>query len=158
MKAKTNHLCNVLAGSMLALLGFESCDRITEQPDEYGAPYAEYQIRGTVTDEDGTPVEGIKAHLSELIPEYTDQEGQNYYTISTAQTVADGSFSLDHKFFYGEPELAVILQDEDGDANSGEFLPDTVQLKDMKEEQVEKGKSWYKGKFRYSFTRLLKKK
>ena len=138
MKVKINRWYNALLASLLALLGFDSCSKVTETPDEYGAPYADYQVIGTVTDEDGIPVEGIKALLSELIPEYTDQEGQNFNTISTAQTLADGSFSLDHEFFYLEPELAVILQDVDGDANGGEFLPDTVQLKDMKEEQVDR--------------------
>ena len=44
--------CNGLLSGALALLGYTSCDSLGETPDEYGTPYAKYEIKGKVTDRD----------------------------------------------------------------------------------------------------------
>ena len=58
-----------LIGSLLALLGFQSCDPSTifDGPDmygpgpvEYGCPTAVFKFKGEVTDEQGKPVPGIR--------------------------------------------------------------------------------------------------
>ena len=157
MKVKINRWYNALLASLLALLGFDSCSKETETPDEYGAPYAEYQIRGNVTDEDGQPIPGIKARLGHL---YDDNDlGQIQvmpYPVDSAETNAKGELQIDAPV-YG-PDMSMVLTDEDGDLNGGEFLSDTIALSDMKKEQVEEGKGWYQGKYKVSFTRQLKKK
>lgn len=47
----------ILAG-LLSLLGFSvtSCGAT----DEYGSPYAEYELKGKVTDMNGDPIQGIE--------------------------------------------------------------------------------------------------
>ena len=39
---------------LLSLLGFAGCDE--PQEDMYGTPYAEYTVKGRVTDAAGTPI------------------------------------------------------------------------------------------------------
>ena len=64
MKARLIHWYEVVAGAILSLLGFTGCESIldiVEPRAEYGMPHANYQIVGTVTEEEtGNPVEGIK--------------------------------------------------------------------------------------------------
>ena len=43
---------------LLSLLGFAGCDE--PQEDMYGTPYAEYTVKGRVTDAAGTPIAGIE--------------------------------------------------------------------------------------------------
>ena len=43
---------------LLSLLGFAGCDE--PQEDMYGTPYAEYTVKGCVTDAAGTPIAGIE--------------------------------------------------------------------------------------------------
>ena len=46
---------------IMTALGFAGCsdDEDTIVADEYGTPYADYKYMGTVTDENGKPIEGI---------------------------------------------------------------------------------------------------
>ena len=158
MKVRINRWYNALLASLFALLGFESCNSSSDEPCEYGAPHADYLYSGTVTDEQGNPLEGIKARLSEIYEPSDEQEQPYINNIDSAKTDANGKFTMNQTYYFDERELSVILEDEDGPANGGEFESAVVKQQDMKKEQVEQGKSWYKGKFRYSFTRQLKKK
>ena len=47
---------------LLSLLGFAGCDE--PQEDMYGTPYAEYTVKGRVTDAAGTPIAGIEVRRS----------------------------------------------------------------------------------------------
>ena len=47
---------------LLSLLGFAGCDE--PQEDMYGTPYAEYTVKGCVTDAAGTPIAGIEVRRS----------------------------------------------------------------------------------------------
>ena len=53
---------------LLLCLGFKSltaCDTdIWNGPAEYGTPYAEYEVKGRVSDSEGTPVSGIKVSMA----------------------------------------------------------------------------------------------
>ena len=54
---------------LLLCLGFKSltaCDTdIWNGPAEYGTPYAEYEVKGRVSDSEGTPVSGIKVSMGD---------------------------------------------------------------------------------------------
>lgn len=157
MKKNWKKVSNTLMGSLIATLGFEACDKIIDTPDEYGAPYAEYQVRGTVTDEEGTPIEGIKARMGQFFVDNAGKE-QAFFDTDSAYTDEKGELTIEGKSFYDETRTAIILTDEDGEQNGGELQSDTIAMRDMKKEQIEEGKGWYQGKFRLSFTRQLKKK
>lgn len=158
MRVKIYHWYNALLASFLALFGFESCDKTANVVCEYGAPHADYLYSGTVTDEQGNPLEGIKARLSEIYEPSDEQEQPYINNIDSAKTDANGKFTMNQTYYFDERELSVILEDEDGSANGGEFASAIVKQQDMKKEQVEQGKSWYKGKFVYTFTHQMKKK
>lgn len=160
MKKQWLKAYNLLLGSMVASLGFEACDN-TETAVEYGMPYAEYQIIGTVTDEDGQPVEGIKGRLG---VEATDSDGttslhfemgDSALTDSEGRFVMDGLSSMTHMMPSGK--TVVELKDEDGEANGGHFGTEQIRLDDMEKTQVQKGSKWYEGKFELRFVRKLKR-
>lgn len=61
MKIRITNLYNVMAASLLSLLGFSSCDSEGgDEPCLYGTPRATYNIKGKVIDTDGKPINGIK--------------------------------------------------------------------------------------------------
>ena len=77
---------------LLLCLGFKSltaCDTdIWNGPAEYGTPYAEYEVKGRVSDSEGTPVSGIKVSM-----------GDEYGMDSVAVTDAEGRFHVIHGTF-----------------------------------------------------------
>lgn len=162
MRVRFNHWYNALMASLLAMLGFDSCSNVTDAPDEYGAPYATYQIRGTVTDEEGNPIPGIKGRLGVVItnPDVSSTlyvaHGDSAVTDSEGHLIIDNISERTHYLVPGR--TVVELKDEDGEANGGDFSADTLNFDDMKKTQLEKGDGWYQGKFEYSFTQKLNKK
>ncbi len=162
MRVRFNHWYNALIASLLAMLGFDSCSNVTDAPDEYGAPYATYQIRGTVTDEEGNPIPGIKGRLGVVItnPDVSSTlyvaHGDSAVTDSEGHLIIDNISERTHYLVPGR--TVVELKDEDGEANGGDFSADTLNFDDMKKTQLEKGDGWYQGKFEYSFTQKLNKK
>lgn len=85
MKTKILSLLNVLLTFVLGLLGFQSCDvakKYGPGPEvEYGAPYAEYDVSGTITDEEEKPLKNMQIKLKEngvpIAPEtYSGEDGK----------------------------------------------------------------------------------
>ena len=62
MKVRFNRWYNAVLTALLSMLGF-GCSSSEDQTyvAMYGAPADRFQIRGQVTDEAGTPIQGIKA-------------------------------------------------------------------------------------------------
>ena len=70
---------------LLICLGFKSltaCD-IFDGTKEYGTPYAEYEVKGRVSDAEGTPIQGIRVSMG---------ESQSSHLDSVAVTDAEGRF------------------------------------------------------------------
>ena len=161
MRVRFNRWYNTLIASLLSMLGFDSCSNVTDAY-EYGAPYATYQIRGTVTDEEGNPIPGIKGWLGVVItnPDVSSTlyvaHGDSAVTDSEGHLIIDNISERTHYLVPGR--TVVELKDEDGEANGGDFSADTLNFDDMKKTQLEKGDGWYQGKFEYSFTQKLNKK
>lgn len=163
MKATINHWYNALAATLLTLLGFSSCSSENGGGDEpvlYGSPSSSFHAKGNVTDEDGTPIKGIKA----VVVETYGREG--IYRIDSAYTDSKGNYVTDEKSMSGtinwvhkEKRLNVILEDVDGEANGGEFATDTIKSENITVEQVEKGDgSWNRGAFEVTANGKMKKK
>lgn len=127
--------------SVLALLGVSAagCDLIGVGRVEYGCPYADFEVKGKVTDAlRDLPLQGIRVSA-------TDEFGQNKYAAVT--TDSEGRFELLWSDFPDET-VTLLVEDVDGPDNGGTFAPQTfsVQL-----EQTEAGDGdWYEG--RYSAT------
>ena len=81
MKIRYLKLKNWLIAAMSGLLGLNlGCDKFFVE--EYGCPEATYHLKGTVTNEDGQPIEGIgmgMAHIrsdEDSVPKANESESQ----------------------------------------------------------------------------------
>ena len=70
MKVRFNRWYNAVLTALLSILGFgcssEEPMDMYGPPVEYGTPQADFILKGTVTDEIGTPVQGLKTSLKEV--------------------------------------------------------------------------------------------
>lgn len=127
----------ILAG-LLSLLGFSvtSCGAT----DEYGSPYAEYELKGKVTNMNGDPIQGIELNYGGI---YNNVLFSSYISemYKSPQTQKDGSYDIK---FEDSPMgiVRIIAKDIDGPEN-GSFETDSI---DVKIEGFEGGKSWFRGK------------
>ena len=127
----------ILAG-LLSLLGFSvtSCGAT----DEYGSPYAEYELKGKVTDMNGDPIQGIEINYGGI---YKNVLSPSHISeiYKSPQTQKDGSYDIK---FEDSPMgiVRIIAKDIDGPEN-GSFETDSI---DVKIEEFEGGKSWFHGK------------
>ena len=122
MKVRFNRWYNAVLTALLSMLGFgcSSSDEVTYVP-MYGVPADRFQIRGQVTDEAGTPIQGIKMSLRQTFPRSEE------YGVDSVQTDASGSYLLRNRGFLLY-ETKLIAEDVDGEANGGEFLSDTLDI------------------------------
>ena len=156
MKVRFYRWYNAVLTALLAMLGY-GCEEPMDEygtPVEYGVPSADYIVRGTVTDESGNPIQGIKTTLKAIpdeAPEYTQG-------IDSINTDAAGKFELQTRWYAGIPDLKLIAEDIDGEAGGGAFQSDPVLLGDLQMQNVEDGQGWYEGKFELKADIRLKKK
>ena len=136
---RINQAIQGLLSTLLVLLGFSSCDKLGAL--EYGSPYVDFQVKGQVTDENGNPIEGICVTL-EASPDvlYTDADGR--FESKEIRNVA----------VYGK----IKFEDIDGPAN-GSFLPDSANLEDLEQKQIEDEGGWYNGKFEVNVQQELER-
>ena len=158
MKVRFNRWYNAVLTALLSMLGF-SCS--SDEPEEYGpvleygVPHADYIVKGTVTDETGTPIQGIKTSIKGFYPGVV---GVFVEGIDSIQTDASGQYQLKymgmpHKYF------KLIVEDIDGEANGGEFLSDTLDIDFDKAEKAKDGDGhWYEGVYNIPQDIKLKKK
>ena len=72
MNKKKKWKVESLLSGALALLGFTGCNSNSEAPCLYGTPSVNYQVLGTVTDEQGKPLKDIQVVVA-------DPYTYNYY-------------------------------------------------------------------------------
>ena len=149
----------MLLGGILSLLGFGSCDVIGGgMVCMYGQPHADFTVKGTVTDEEGEPVEGIRAVVDAYFS-WTDGAGNHYRELDYTDTLyTDSSGMVQRKtgLFDKSSDVTVTLTDVDGEKN-GSF--EEKVLEGLQMTQVKKGDdSWYNGAYELKFEATLKKK
>ena len=162
MKVRFYHWYNAVLSALLTLLGFGSCTHVGEDEYgspvvEYGTPYADYIVKGNVTDEQGNPLAGIKASIKS-IEEYPEEFAQYAYGLDSTMTDSEGKFLMETRAFISQPNLKLIVEDTDGPAGGGEFLSDTLALDDLPMQQTEAGQHWSSGKFELKADIKMKKK
>ena len=151
-----------LIGSLLALLGFQSCDPSTifDGPDmygpgpvEYGCPTAVFKFKGEATDEQGKPVPGIR------IAVFPRGEEDEYSHRDTLFTGKDGK--VDTVLTYSWPDtdgIMVKFEDVDG-AENGSFKTKELKGKAVTIEQTQEGDGrWFEGEFTITAKAVLEKK
>lgn len=126
----------------------------------YGTPHADYQFMGTVTDESGSPVSGIKVSAKNVYRLYDGTVVETYGVDSTL-TDSKGKYAVEGGAFLGEHILKLIVEDLDGEANGGNFMNDTIDIdfdNAKKVKEPDKDDYWSNGTFAISQDIKLKKK
>ena len=134
---------------LLPILGFalvESCAK-----EMYACPYSDFQLKGTVTDTEGEPIEGIKVNLSGVKGGQID----GYRQDEACYTDFEGIYIGTNQYFSTFDNLQLKFEDIDGIANGGEF--ETYEL-DVAVEQTKKADGWFEGAFRAGADVELKRK
>ena len=152
MKKERKNIMLTLCTAILSLLGFASCDNGL---CEYGTPTMDYKLGGTVSDEEGNPIEGIRVSFS--LKTY----GSNPTDVTT--TDKHGRYELPEKKEFEVWSEQLIIEDVDGEAN-GSFQSDTLSLEpdvlwSNRGKQYKKGDgNWYEGGFEVNVDVTLKAK
>lgn len=141
IKNTWKHLLTIILG----LLGFASCEPLIM----YGSPHADFKALGTVKDEAGKPIEGIRVAVRQ-----TWGSKDPYYKDDTLFTDGKGAWILMDQDRVPN-KLTVVLEDIDGEAHGGDFKPAEV---NPQINQTKKGdNSWYLGAFEAKADVTLKK-
>ena len=143
-----------LLGSVLALLGFGSCNKeniIDNGLAMYGQPTALYRVIGTVKNASKKPVQGIRVVIA---PSHYSKEDND-----TLYTDAAGRFEKDQLKYSWPDELknvTVRFEDVDG-AENGSYRTKELKRSDIQVEQADKGKGWFSGWFTVTADAVLEK-
>ena len=161
MKIRFYRWYNAVLTALLSMLGY-GCSSSEEQMDmygtpvlEYGAPHADYIVKGHVADEAYTPIQGIKTSLKQT---WQTDAGPYVFGIDSIQTNESGIYQLKSN---GIPagQTKLIIEDIDGDANGGLFLSDTLDIDYDKAVKTKEGDGrWYGGVYEIIQDVKLKKK
>jgi len=122
--------------ALLTVFGFANCD----MPMEYGAPYADFEINGTVTDSlTSNPVQNIRV---------IKQDPKKSVYGDTVFTDAAGKYKFSFQDFPEQtPQFTLKAEDMDGSANGGEFTTRNVIVTIVESDWVDDGDdNWYYGK------------
>ncbi|WP_163629018.1 radical SAM-associated putative lipoprotein [Paludibacter sp. 221] len=116
---------------ILSITGFFwGCDIISIGGAEYGTPYADFKLKGTVVNKDTKkPIQNIRV-VSHRDTVYTNKSGK---------------YELNHK--EEGRTLYVKFEDIDGEDNDGYYLEKEIECTFTQEDKVEKGSGWYEGKY-----------
>ncbi len=160
MKVRFYRWYNAVLTALLSMLGYgcssdEPMDMYGTPVPEYGAPHADYIVKGLVTDEANTPIQGIKTSLKQI---WQTDAGPYVFGIDSIQTNESGIYQLKSN---GIPagQTKLIIEDIDGEANGGEFLSDTFDVDLIKAVQTKEGDGrWYGGVYDIIQDVKLKKK
>lgn len=104
---------------------------------EYGSPYAEFVLKGSVTDTEGNALENIRV----ILKPYEGYPEANY----TLRTNSAGRYEFDAMSVFPSIQMTVTAEDTDGTDNGGEFAPQDAVV-ELKSSDFTDGDGWYAGK------------
>lgn len=160
MKATFKHWYNAITAVIVSLLGFSSCGENGILGGNmmclYGTPTSQFKVKGKVTSEDGTPIQGIKTVLGE------GYDNIIVYHKDSTFTDKDGNYSFEGEKMTGIPSakyMKITFEDVDGEANGGTFANDTIKKEEFVVKNTEKGDDdWDMGTYEVTANKKLKKK
>ena len=166
MVKRINGIWRQLAAAILGLLGFASCskDFVSGEGGDmmvmYGQPHAYFKAIGSVKDEKGKPIEGIRVSITRhnYYPNTTGVvwQNNNQYEYDVLYTDSKGAYQLNESIFKGPDNVVIVFEDVDGEDHGGNFesVRTTPSVK-----QTEKGDGmWYGGSFKVESSVKMKKK
>ncbi|WP_033147420.1 radical SAM-associated putative lipoprotein [Prevotella sp. P6B1] len=158
MKVRINRWYNTILTALLSLLGYGcSSENSVEMYGVmmYGVPSAEYKISGTVTDEGGKAVEGIKTSVKQIS---TYEDKTHAFSIDSVMTNTAGHYDVTVNVFPLNQEIKLLVEDVDGDAN-GAYQNDTIDIDYNNAQKIKEGDgTWNNGTFTIKQDIKLKKK
>ena len=145
MNKRILKLSNYVLSSLVGALGFSSCHSGDAADEdilcEYGCPFARYAITGTITDENGKPLEGKDIRVKDNID----------YCVSEQKTDAHGAYAYERTNSPGMEKLKVVVSD-----------PDSIYASDSTDVEFVKTKdgegTWFQGEYSGKADFKLKKK
>ncbi len=139
-RSRLLQLCNCLLSGVLVLLGFSSCTR--EGSEEYGMPYAKYEIKGKVTNEQKETISKAQVIVKQL-----DSSGKSFYRADTLNVNGSGEYQY---LTEGFTESYRVIAEEP----SGVYKADSTDVK----MEPKGGSGWYVGSDSKEVDFELKKK
>lgn len=135
---------NRILSALLTLLGFTSCslfegaDEYGPMVLEYGCPYATYEAQGTVTDEEGTPIEGEQV----IVRQSFDGTTEHAYS-DTVLTDEHGRYTYTgpyHMLYENKKDVRIVAKDP-----NRVYADDSVTVTPRKTTEGEG--AWYQGTY-----------
>ena len=131
---------------ILAFLGFAGCNIIGNSEEAYGTPYADFEVKGLVTN--GTnPIENVQISYGE--PQY------RIYSTPSDTTDFQGNYNFVKGIFPKKSAFMIVATDLNGKYESDTII-DTVYNSDFKGKK--KKDEWYCGKATKTVNFTLKEK
>ncbi|MDE6380776.1 MAG: radical SAM-associated putative lipoprotein [Muribaculaceae bacterium] len=140
---RCSSLLSALCYALLSLLGF-SCSSPGDIPDMYGMPTGDFEIKGAVTNEEGSPVSNAEIRVTG--PDISS----GVYSIQTTKTKPNGRYEAKGETF-GSSQLKVVCVPADP-----MLEPDSVIVK--MNYNKDKADSWYVGEAKETVDFKLKAK
>lgn len=165
MKLRFYKWYNVLMASLLTMLGFSSCS--SDDDDRggtalYGVPTVTFRYTGTVSDDSGQPINGVKVVVNAI-----EREGGNdvqFFHLDSTFTDAQGKYVMDTDAFgnvdyeLGEDRMMLTFEDADKNRDGGTYANDTVRANEMKAEKMAESSYFlHTGTYKVEVDKTLKK-
>lgn len=143
MKIKKLSVYSKVLSFILVLLGFSACDAI-DPIDEYGSPYAKFNIKGIVINEASENNEYAKGIKVVVARSYKKDNGEEFlYNTDSLYTDKNGYFNITTVDFPSSQKFTIKFEDVDGRENGiYETKTDVISFENP---IFEGGKSLYKG-------------
>lgn len=112
---------NVLLGAVLTLLGFSNCEKQFNEVCLYGQPYARYDIKGTILNEEGEKLAGMDVTVKFVY----GVDGEEYYDDwKQDQTKTDVKGNYECQGSYTNGDIRIVVEDP-----GGVYAPDSAMVK-----------------------------
>lgn len=159
MKLKINSLVKKATTLLLGLLGFASCEYIGIGLCMYGEPHADFRAIGSVTDDAGKPIHGIRVAIQQH-RHYANTTGviydqNDWYDNDTVFTDSQGRYEMIRSVFEAPTDVTIVFEDIDGEENGGPFQKGETKPAVVRTKKGDN--SWYGGAFEVSSDVKLKK-
>ena len=129
-----------LISALLGMLGYSACGSKDEEDDRmvclYGQPHANFRVEGSVLNEEGSPIAGVKVYVRD---HYGD----------TTKTDRNGKYVFESYNIMPFNELCVMAKDP-----FGIYAADSV----LVDADFKGGSGWYEGSYSTTHDFTLKKK
>lgn len=146
IKIRVNTLLSAVCSASIALLGFGCSSEDEDYPLMYGTPSGSFEIKGTVTTEDGKDVEGAIIRVTK------PETPSGLYSYKTGETDKGGKYLVEGSAFPIDLKVVCIPKETTLEADSV-----IVEAHYTADKDHPRG-SWYNGHFKETVNFKLKNK